>query len=115
MSGFQILSEQITIIRAVGDIIAAIVAREFGITGNNVFARTRGSSAEVTARQTTIYLMHILFQCSYTHIGKAVRRDRSTVRYACHVIEDFRDDPVFDEKLTMLEGKIAFLAQARLI
>jgi chromosomal replication initiation ATPase DnaA len=36
-------------------------------------------------------------------IGKAFGRDRTTVLYACQMIEDLRDDEDFDRIITMTE------------
>jgi chromosomal replication initiation ATPase DnaA len=41
-----------------------------------------------------------------TACARAFGRDRSTVSYACHRIEDEREDPAFDERLDALERLI---------
>jgi chromosomal replication initiation ATPase DnaA len=40
-------------------------------------------------------------------IGVAFGRDRTTVGHACHVVEDRRDDPVFDDFVSAAERMIA--------
>ncbi len=90
--------------RAIAQIIAATVAMEFGVKITLVFKKKKGANYIIFTRQTAMYLMHIVFQISFARIGRAFGRDRSTVTHACHVIEDYREDPIFDEKLIKLEG-----------
>ena len=50
-----------------------------------------------------MYLMHVVFQIRLAGVARAFRRDPSTASHACHSIEEARDDPALDEKLTALE------------
>jgi hypothetical protein len=66
-----------------------------------------GRAARLTrARHVAMYLANTLFGVSMAEIGRAFGRDRSTVIYACHVVEDERDDPAFDQKLELMERLI---------
>ncbi|PXA99382.1 chromosomal replication initiator DnaA [Nostoc sp. 3335mG] len=56
------------------------------------------------ARQLAMYLAHVAKGISLTAIGEAFGRDRTTVSYACGLIEDLRDDPAFDAELDRLEA-----------
>jgi chromosomal replication initiation ATPase DnaA len=56
------------------------------------------------ARQTVMYLARVVLGFTYAEAGRLVGRDRTTAAYACRVIEDLRDDPDFDAKLTALES-----------
>ncbi|MEQ8823668.1 MAG: hypothetical protein RIC14_04770 [Filomicrobium sp.] len=38
-----------------------------------------------------------------TEVGRIFERDRTTVSHACALIEDRRDEPIFDQLLEMLE------------
>ncbi|MCD7111020.1 hypothetical protein LRX75_18455 [Rhizobium sp. DKSPLA3] len=62
-------------------------------------------------RQIAMYVSHVVLQVSLTDIGVAFGRDRSTVSYSCHVVEDRRDDADFDAFVTAIERVItaAFL------
>lgn len=55
------------------------------------------------ARQVAMYLMHIGFGMSLGRVAGAFGRDRSTASYACHRVEDARDDPGFDTLIDNLE------------
>jgi hypothetical protein len=46
---------------------------------------------------------------SLTDVGQIFARDRTTVAHACAVIEDRRDDPVFDRALELMEWIIPSL------
>jgi chromosomal replication initiation ATPase DnaA len=64
----------------------------------------KGGDARVKfARQTAMYLMHVVCGVSLTDIAEAFGRTRPTASDACHRIEDLRDDSRFDQHLTRLE------------
>ncbi len=50
-----------------------------------------------------MYLAHVAFGLSLTAVGMGFGRDRTTVAYACHKIEDRRDNSAFDAALDCLE------------
>ncbi|HEY6630294.1 MAG TPA: helix-turn-helix domain-containing protein, partial [Rhizobiaceae bacterium] len=54
-------------------------------------------------RQVAMYVAHVVLRLNMTDIGRAFGRDRTTVIYACHLIEDLRDDDDFDRIITMTE------------
>ncbi len=58
------------------------------------------------ARQVAMYLAHVGLGMSLARIAYALGRDRSTVAYGCHKVEDFRDDPDIDEWLDSMEDKL---------
>ncbi len=43
-----------------------------------------------------MYVAHVTLRLSMADIGRGFGRDRTTVVYACHLIEDLRDDDDFD-------------------
>lgn len=88
---------------ALAQLVAATVAIEFGIASQDLFTRTKGPAHLSFARQVAMYLMHIVYQVNLSRVARAFSRDRSTVSYACNIIEDCREDPYFDEKITRLE------------
>jgi hypothetical protein len=71
----------------------------------------RGRAPAALARQTAMYLAHVAFGLTFTRVGICFGRDRTTVRHACAVIEDRRDDPVQEFALSALE--LALLALTR--
>jgi len=62
------------------------------------------------ARQMAMYLAHTGFGLTLTEVGLCFQRDRTTVRYACALIEDHRDGPPFDLGLAALETGLRELA-----
>jgi chromosomal replication initiation ATPase DnaA len=50
-----------------------------------------------------MYLTHVAAGLPMTEVGRLFARDRTTVAHASAVIEDRRDDPVFDRSLAVLE------------
>jgi len=88
---------------AVALLISAIVGIELGVASQQIFSKGKGSSHLSFARQTAMYLMHVVFQINIARVARAFNRDPSTVSHACHMIEDYREDPFFDDKLSRLE------------
>ena len=80
------------------------VAYAFQVPAEEIDAPTRGSSRASLARQVAIYLTHVAFELSLARTAAAFGRDRSTAAYACHRIEDRRDDVRFDGLLDELEA-----------
>ncbi|KQR78220.1 hypothetical protein ASG03_13015 [Rhizobium sp. Leaf341] len=60
----------------------------------------------VHVRQIAMYVSHVVLQVTMTDIGLAFGRDRSTVSYSCHVVEDRRDDADFDAFVSVIERVI---------
>lgn len=54
-------------------------------------------------RQIAMYVCHVALQIPQTDVGAAFGKDRSTVGYACGVVEDRRDDRAFDDFVAALE------------
>ncbi len=88
---------------AIAKLVAATVAMEFGVSSTQVFKKHKGPNYLSFTRQAAMYLMHVVFGFNISRVARAFGRDRSTACHACHVIEDCREDPVFDEKLSRLE------------
>lgn len=89
--------------RARAQLALQTVAYAFSVPAAEIDAPTRGSSRAALARQIAIYLTHVAFELSLARTAAAFGRDRSTAAYACHRIEDRRDDAAFDAMLDDLE------------
>ena len=85
-------------------LVREAVAYAFKVSPDEMTAPTRRSSAVAFARQVAMYLAHVSFELSLTRVAQTFGRDRTTAAHACHVVEDRRDDPDFDERLDRLEG-----------
>jgi chromosomal replication initiation ATPase DnaA len=53
-----------------------------------------------------MYLCHVAVGRSLQAVGEVFGRDRTTVSYACALIEDMRDDRAFDAAVAALELRI---------
>ena len=91
--------------------VAAYVIADFGITADELAFGSRGSPRASLARQVAMYLCHVGFALSFEGIGRLFHRDRTTVAYACRVIEERREDVWFDSRIAALERRCA-LTQA---
>ena len=83
--------------------IDAAVAQVFGLTAKQLTSSTRGQAKAALARQVAMYVTHVSCGMNLTDVGTLFARDRTTVSHACAVVEDRRDDPVFDRVLELLE------------
>jgi chromosomal replication initiation ATPase DnaA len=81
----------------------AAVASAFGIPLATLQAPSRGSAPVAFARQSAMYLAHVALGLSYTDVGRAFGRDRTTAAHACRLVESRRDDPRLDAMLGSLE------------
>jgi len=89
--------------KALAELVCAIVSIEFGIPTADLLSRTKGPAHMSYARQVAMYLMHVVFQIRIAGVGRAFGRDPSTASYACRIIEDERENTLFDHKLQILE------------
>ncbi|KKB76742.1 hypothetical protein VW35_16655 [Devosia soli] len=90
-----------------------MVAREKHVPIRLLVHDSRCRADAARARQLAMYLAHVVKGISLTSIGAAFGRDRTTVSYACGLIEDLRDDARFDAELDRLETELNLLAEQR--
>jgi chromosomal replication initiation ATPase DnaA len=81
---------------------AALTAFALGLKLEAVLSPERGRPIEARARHIAMYLTHVALGMSLARVARAFDRDRSTVAYACHLVEDKRDDADFDDWLDQL-------------
>jgi chromosomal replication initiation ATPase DnaA len=86
-------------IRAACDLAAAA----FDISTSDLESPTRGRPDAALARHVAMYIAHTSFSLPLSSVAEAFGRDRSTVSYACHSVEDRRDQPAFEALVTALE------------
>lgn len=84
--------------------VLALISREKHVPIRLLVHISRCRADTARARQLAMYLAHVVKGVSLTAIGAAFGRDRTTVSYACGLIEDLRDNPQFDAELDRLEG-----------
>jgi len=82
------------------------VAAARGVSTRQLLSIQRGEADVAQARQLAMYLMHVVLGRIYLDVGRFFGRDRTTVSYACRLIEDLRDDPEFDAEVSRLERRL---------
>jgi len=90
-------------------LVVCAVAMEFAVPDFVLSSRLKGTSEISYARQVAMYLMRCVYGATKQRIADVFGRHYTTVSHACRLIEEQRDDPVFDAKLLKLEN---FLCQA---
>lgn len=93
-------------------LVAGAVAAAFRVEIDDLFAPTRRRRRIARARQIAMYLSHAGLGFSLSRASRCFARDRATVRHACALIEDARDDHRFDQMMFFLEQ--ALLSHASL-
>ncbi|MFM1815380.1 MAG: hypothetical protein RLZ98_2075 [Pseudomonadota bacterium] len=91
--------------------IEEAVAAAFDIEPEMLHQPTRGRARVALARQVAMYLAHIACMQNLTEVGVMFDRDRTTVAYACNIIENRRDDSDFDRALELLEEVVSGLVR----
>jgi Bacterial dnaA protein helix-turn-helix len=81
-----------------------VVAATFAVPVAELRLPSRRSADVAFARQTAMYLAHVVFGLTHEKVGQLFRRDRTTARHACVLVEERRDNPAFDRVLQSLEG-----------
>jgi hypothetical protein len=89
--------------RTVCRIVSQITAEMVGLLSDRVMVRRERRRPACHVRQIAMYVCHVALQMSFSDIGTAFGRDRTTVGHACHVVEDRRDDAAFDEFVSLIE------------
>ncbi|MEQ1950746.1 helix-turn-helix domain-containing protein [Mesorhizobium yinganensis] len=81
------------------DVCAAL----YGVSSKEIRQTCKSAPEIIRVRQIAMYVTHTALGVSMQEVGRGFARDRTTVRYACHVIEDLRDDDDFDRTVAMTE------------
>ena len=95
-------------------LISYLVSDVFHVPVYMLFLSQRGKAKHALARQVAMYLLHICLGKSFSEIGRIFGRDRTTVSYACRLIEDRRENLNMDWTLSLMEQSVsALLTQMR--
>ncbi|MBP1843823.1 hypothetical protein J2046_002079 [Rhizobium petrolearium] len=90
-------------LRNVCRIVRQMVGELVPLFGDRVMLRRDRRRLSCHVRQIAMYVCHVVLRISMSDIGEAFGRDRTTVGHACHVVEDRRDDPAFDDFVSAVE------------
>ena len=91
---------------AAAELVIAVTGRAFGVAREEILHKSRSQADVAFARQVAMYLLHIVFGGTYRETGEMFGRERTTVAYACSLVEDERDDEDFDRRLELLEDTL---------
>ncbi len=83
-----------------------VVAHAYGVPLDDIRAPSRGAKQAALARQVAMYLAHIVFAMSMTHVARGFGRDRSTACHAIQRVEAMREDPELNRTLGWLEATL---------
>ena len=92
-----------------GQALLGLVATALGVPEAVLLHQHRCRRPIARARQLAMYLMHVILQRDYAEVGRFFHRDRTTVSYACALIEDLREDREFDAEVCRLEAVLETL------
>lgn len=97
------------------DGVIDIAAALFNVSGRELRSPGRSPQSVSRVRQIAMYVAHVTLGLSMRAVGNGFGRDRTTVLYACHQIEDLREDEEFDDIVTRVEQvvMVAFGVSAR--
>ena len=82
------------------------VAHVYGVPLDQLLAATRKHRRAAEARQVAMYLAHVGLGMNLSAVARGFGRDRSTACHACRHVEELREDPEIDRRLTWLEALI---------
>lgn len=91
------------------DAMIDLMAALFGVPSKELRRLGRTSNDISRLRQIAMYVAHVVLRFSMSDVGRGFGRDRTTVLYACHTVEDLRDDPEFD-RIVALAERVAIAA-----
>ena len=83
--------------------IIEIISALFNVPTKELRAPHRTSHSIAQVRQIAMYVAHVVMRLSMKEVGLGFDRDRTTVLYACHQVEDLRDDLEFDQMVARAE------------
>ena len=98
--------EAVAMCDGVIDLLAAL----FSVSGKHLRSPKRHGRSVARVRQVGMYIAHVVLGMRMIDVATGFGRDKSTVMYACHLIEDLRDDLEFNQIVSKAEEitRIAF-------
>lgn len=80
-----------------------LTAALFNVCSKELRKPGRSAAGVGRVRQIAMYVAHVSLSLSMTEVGRGFGRDRTTVLYACHLIEDLREGIEFDRMIQTVE------------
>lgn len=94
--------------------IIEIMSALFNVPSKELRSPHRTSQSITQVRQIAMYIAHVVVRLTMKEVGLGFDRDRTTVLYACHQVEDLRDDFEFDQVVARAERVTAAALADRL-
>ncbi len=88
------------------ELVDELVARTYRLPRSALHAGTRCRKSVAFARQVAMYLCHVCLSYPLKDIAGHYQRDRTTVAYACRVVEDRREDEETELLINSLESAL---------
>jgi chromosomal replication initiation ATPase DnaA len=95
------------------DCLIDIAAALFSVSGRELRRPGRSTLDVARVRQIAMYVGHVVLRLSMSDVGRGFGRDRTTVLYACHLVEDMRDDTDFDRIVATMERLVGAVFRER--
>lgn len=89
------------------DALIDLLSAYFAVSGTELRSPLRCRREVAQVRQLGMYLAHTSFGMVMSEVAVGFARDRTTVMYACHLVEDRRDDDDFDAVVARLEKLVS--------
>lgn len=86
-----------------GSALFVLLADFFQVSLEELRSAQRGSSHVARIRQFGMYIAHTMFGLSMSEVAYAFSRERTTVKHACHLMEDMRENASFDRSVSSFE------------
>ena len=86
-----------------GSALFVLLSDFFQVPIEELRSTQRGSSHVARIRQFGMYIAHTMFGLSMSEVAHAFNRERTTIKHACHLIEDMREDTSFDRSVSSFE------------
>lgn len=95
---------------ALCDGVVDLMAALFSVSGRQLRSPKRHGRPVARVRQIGMYIAHTSLGLRMAEVAAGFGRDKSTVMYACHLVEDLRDDVDFDRIVAQAEQivRVAF-------
>ncbi len=88
------------------DALIDLLSAYFAVSGAELRSPLRCRREVAQVRQLGMYLAHTSFGMVMSEVAVGFARDRTTVMYACHLVEDRRDDEDYDAIVSKLEKMV---------
>ena len=90
--------------------VVAAVAKSRDLPAFDILQRPRGEAEVAAARQLVMYLVHVLLGRRQEEVGLLFGRERTTVSYACRMMEERRDCPEVEAEIISIERRLSLTA-----